>query len=73
MARVLSLFSHLGVMVTTLLLIFFCHGVKSSKECYRLKRDWIILTAFIVAGVGGYLAYNKWAEEGLRRTEACFN
>jgi hypothetical protein len=33
MARVLSLFSHLGVMVTTLLLIFFCHGVKSRKEC----------------------------------------
>jgi hypothetical protein len=33
MARVLSLFSRLTVMVTTLLLIFFWHGVKSKKEC----------------------------------------
>jgi hypothetical protein len=39
------------------------------------RRDWIILTAFIVAsaviaGAVGYLAYSKWAEERLRRTEA---
>ena len=33
-------------------------------------RDWIILTAFIVAVALGYGIYNKWAEEGLRRTEA---
>jgi hypothetical protein len=38
---------------------------------FRLRRrDWIILTAFIVAGAVGYLVYSKWAEEGLRRTEA---
>ena len=38
---------------------------------FRLrKRDWIILTAFIVAGAVSYLVYSKWAEEGLRRTEA---
>jgi hypothetical protein len=40
-----------------------------------LRRDWIILTAFIVAGAVvagavGYLFYGKWAEERLRRTEA---
>jgi hypothetical protein len=34
------------------------------------KRDFIILTAFIVAGAVGYWVYSKWAEEGLRRTEA---
>jgi hypothetical protein len=34
------------------------------------RRDSIILTAFVVAGVVGYVAYSKWAEEGLRRTEA---
>ena len=34
------------------------------------RRDWIILTAFVVAGAVGYLVYSKWAEEGLRRTEA---
>jgi hypothetical protein len=33
-------------------------------------RDWIILPAFIVAGGAGYVVYSKWAEEGLRRTEA---
>ena len=33
------------------------------------KRDWIILTAFIVAGGVGYVVYSKWSEEGLRRTE----
>jgi hypothetical protein len=33
-------------------------------------RDWIILTAFIVAGAVGYGIYNKWAEDGLSRTEA---
>jgi hypothetical protein len=33
-ARVLSLFSHLSVMVTTLLRIFFCHGVNGRKECF---------------------------------------
>jgi hypothetical protein len=38
---------------------------------FRLRRrDWIILTAFIVAGAVGYLVYSKWAEDGLRRTEA---
>jgi hypothetical protein len=43
---------------------------------FRLRgHDWIVLTAFIVAGVVvGYLIYKKWAgprfEEGLRRTEA---
>jgi imidazolonepropionase-like amidohydrolase len=43
---------------------------------FRLRgRDWIILTAFGVAGVVvGDVVYNKWAgprfEEGLRRTEA---
>ena len=39
---------------------------------FRLKRDWITLTAFIiVAGAGGYWVYSEWAgprfEEGLRR------
>ena len=34
------------------------------------RRDWIILTAFVVAGAVGYLVYSKWAEEGLRRTKA---
>ena len=34
------------------------------------KRDWIILTAFIVAVAIGYGVYTKWTEEGLRRTEA---
>jgi hypothetical protein len=34
------------------------------------RRDWIIVTAFVVAGAVGYMAYSKWAEEGLRRTEA---
>jgi hypothetical protein len=43
---------------------------------FQLRRlDWIILTAFIVAGAVvagavGYLFYGKWAEERLRRTEA---
>jgi hypothetical protein len=37
---------------------------------FRLKRDGIILTAVIVAGAVGYGVYSKWAEEGLRRTEA---
>jgi hypothetical protein len=43
---------------------------------FRLRgHDWVVLTAFIVAGVVvGYLVYNKWAGprfgEGLRRTEA---
>jgi len=38
---------------------------------FRLrKRDWIILTAVIVAGAVGYGIYSKWTEEGLRRTEA---
>jgi hypothetical protein len=38
---------------------------------FRLRRrDWIILTAFIVAGAVGYLIYSNRAEEGLRRTEA---
>ena len=38
---------------------------------FRLrKRDWIILTAVIVAGAVGYGIYGKWTEEGLRRTEA---
>jgi len=33
-------------------------------------RDWIILTAFIVAAAVGYGIYSKWTEDGLRRTEA---
>jgi hypothetical protein len=43
---------------------------------FRLRRrDWIILTAFIiagavVAGAVGHLVFSKWAEEGLRRNEA---
>ena len=37
---------------------------------FRLqKRDFIILTAFIVAGAVGYGIYSKWTEDGLRRTE----
>ena len=34
------------------------------------KRDWIILTAVIVAGAVGYGVYSKWTEDGLSRTEA---
>ena len=34
------------------------------------RRDWIILTALMVAGAVGYGIYSKWTEEGLRRTEA---
>ena len=34
------------------------------------KRDWIILTAFIVAGAVALGVYSKRTEEGLRRTEA---
>jgi hypothetical protein len=34
------------------------------------KRDWIILTAFIVVSAVGYGIYSKWTEEGLHRTEA---
>jgi hypothetical protein len=34
------------------------------------KRDWIVLTAFIVAVAIGYGVYSKWTAEGLRRTEA---
>ena len=34
------------------------------------KRDWIILTAVIVAGAVSYGVYSRWTEEGLRRTEA---
>ena len=34
------------------------------------KRDWIILTAFIVAVAIGYGIYSKWTKDGLRRTEA---
>jgi len=38
---------------------------------FRLRRrDWIILTSFVVAGAVGYVVYSKRAEEGLRRTEA---
>jgi len=38
---------------------------------FRLRRrDWIILTAFIVAGAVGYGIYSKWTKDGLRRTEA---
>jgi len=45
---------------------------KEEEVMFRLrKRDWIILTAFIiVAGAIGYRVYSKWTEEGLRRTEA---
>src|SRR5262249_44509424 len=35
-----------------------------------LRRDWLILTAFIVAGAVGYGIYSMWAEDGLPRTEA---
>jgi hypothetical protein len=34
------------------------------------KRDWIILTALIVAGAVGYVVYSERTEDGLRRTEA---
>ena len=34
------------------------------------KRDWIVLTAFIVAVAIGYGVYTKWTAEGLRRTDA---
>ena len=40
---------------------------------FRLgKRDWIILTAFIVAGAVGYGVYREWTgpEAGLHRIEA---
>jgi len=38
---------------------------------FRLRgRDWIILTAFIVAGAVGYGIYSNWMENGLRRAEA---
>ena len=38
---------------------------------FRVRnRDWIIVTAFIVACAVGYGVYSKWTEEGLRRTEA---
>jgi hypothetical protein len=38
---------------------------------FRLRnRDWIIVTALIIAGAVGYGVYRKWTEEGLRRTEA---
>jgi hypothetical protein len=49
------------------------HSLRTSKdtaEAMLRRRDWIILTALIAAGAVGYLAYSKWAEEGLRRTEA---
>jgi hypothetical protein len=45
--------------------------VSPSLVMFRLRRrDWIVLSAFIVAGAVGSWLYNKWAEEGLRRTEA---
>ena len=34
------------------------------------RRDWIILTALMVAGAVGYGIYSKWTTDGLRRTEA---
>jgi hypothetical protein len=37
---------------------------------FRIKRNWIILTAGIVAVAAGYGVYSKWTEAGLRRTEA---
>ena len=43
-----------------------------ASSSFRLrKRDWIILTAFIVAGAVGYGVYNEWAgpEAGLHRIE----
>ena len=44
---------------------------EKEKVMFRLRgRDWIILTAVIVAGAVGYGIYSKWTEEGLRRTEA---
>jgi hypothetical protein len=47
------------------------YSVEKQETMFQLRRrDWIILTAFVVAGAVGYLVYSKWAEEGLRRTEA---
>jgi hypothetical protein len=44
---------------------------QKEEVMFRLRRrDWIILPALILAGAVGYLVYSKWAEEGLRRTEA---
>jgi hypothetical protein len=44
---------------------------EKQEVMFRLrKRDWIILTAFIVVGAGGYWFYSNRFEEGLRRTEA---
>jgi hypothetical protein len=44
---------------------------QKEEVMFRLRgRDWIILTAFIVAGAVGYVVYSIWTEEGLRRTEA---
>jgi len=43
-----------------------------ASSSFRLrKRDWIILTAFIVAGAVGYGVYSEWAgpEAGLHRIE----
>ena len=34
------------------------------------RRDWIILTAFIIAGAVAYEVYSKWTAEGLHTTEA---
>jgi len=45
--------------------------VEKQEVMFRVrKRDWIIVTALILAGAVGYGVYSKWTEEGLRRTEA---
>jgi hypothetical protein len=37
---------------------------QKEEVMFRLRgRDWIILTAFIVAGAVGYVVYSKWTEE----------
>ena len=81
MAGVLSFFSRMGVMITTLLLAARVAKVfalplplrrrEEQEVMFRLqKREFILLPAFIVAGAIAYGVYSKWTEEGLRRTEA---
>jgi hypothetical protein len=44
--------------------------LNGTAEAMLRRRNWIVLTAFIVAGAAGYGINSKWAEDGLRRTEA---
>jgi hypothetical protein len=63
--------SRLSRQSSLVLLSIVSSSAERQQVIFRLRRrDWIILTAFIVAGAVGYLVYSKWAEEGLRRTEA---